>query len=158
MAIALTNFKAMCGFRPLQEIETYLTHVRELSALIPPTILARFSTVAYSPDPQGPMEKASLKEVWSALMTASPEQYQAELRKLVARYRAGDVQPEEMDLKDLVLRIDEQFPGDIGIFCVFILNVIDLKPGEAIFLGAGEPHAYISGGGQFFSELFSYSR
>jgi mannose-6-phosphate isomerase class I len=29
---------------------------------------------------------------------------------------------------------------------VFMLNVMDLKPGDAIFLGAGEPHSYISGG------------
>jgi len=146
MAIALTDFRALCGFRPLQEIETYLTHVHELSALIPPTILARFTTVANSPNPQGPMEKAVLKEVWSALMTAEPRHYQAELKKLVERYRGGGVlQAEELDVKELVLAIEEQFPGDIGVFCVFMLNVLDLNPGEAIFLSAGEPHAYISG-------------
>jgi len=145
MAIAITDFRALCGFRPLQEIETYLTHVRELVTLIPPMILARFTTVANSPNPQGPMEKAVLKEVWSALMTAEPTVYQAELKKLVERYRTGNVHDEEKSLQELVLTIEEQFPGDIGVFCVFMLNVLDLKPGEAIFLGAGEPHAYISG-------------
>ena len=33
----------------------------------------------------------------------------------------------------------------MGVFCVYLLNYIVLKPGEALFLGANEPHAYISG-------------
>jgi hypothetical protein len=32
------------------------------------------------------------------------------------------------------------------VFCAFLLNYVSLQPGEAIFLGAGEPHAYVSGG------------
>ena len=31
------------------------------------------------------------------------------------------------------------------MFCTILLNVINLKPGEAVFLAANEPHAYISG-------------
>jgi len=54
--------------------------------------------------------------------------------------------PEEEDeVRELVLRLNAQFPNDIGIFCAFLLNYVKLSPGEAIFLGAGEPHAYISG-------------
>ncbi|KXN90327.1 Mannose-6-phosphate isomerase [Leucoagaricus sp. SymC.cos] len=52
---------------------------------------------------------------------------------------------ESQELVDLVLRLNSQFPGDIGVFCPFLLNYITLQPGEAIFLGAGEPHAYIYG-------------
>jgi mannose-6-phosphate isomerase len=106
MAIALTDFRALCGFRPLQEIEIYLTHVRELSSLIPPQILARFTTIANSSNPQGPMEKSVLKEVWSALMTAEPSVYQTELKKLVQSYKAGSVSVEEESVKDLVLTIE----------------------------------------------------
>jgi mannose-6-phosphate isomerase class I len=31
-----------------------------------------------------------------------------------------------------------------------MLNSVHLNPGDAIYLGAGEPHAYISGG-QYYS-------
>jgi len=48
-------------------------------------------------------------------------------------------------LADLVIRLHDQFPGDIGVFCPFVLNYVELEKGEAIFLGAGEPHAYVSG-------------
>ena len=36
-------------------------------------------------------------------------------------------------------------PGDPGCFAPFLLNIYRLQPGEAIFLPAGEIHAYISG-------------
>ncbi|KZS94051.1 mannose-6-phosphate isomerase [Sistotremastrum niveocremeum HHB9708] len=145
MAIALTPFKALCGFRPLPEISNFLTTVPELGALIPPTIIAKFTTVAASPNPNGPAEKAALREVFSALMTVEPEQVKGQLSLLIARYKAGAVTPQEVPLRDLAIAIESDFPNDIGVFCPFVLNVIDLEPGQAIFLGAGEPHAYISG-------------
>ncbi|KAG6614012.1 Mannose-6-phosphate isomerase, class I [Phytophthora cinnamomi] len=48
-------------------------------------------------------------------------------------------------LEKLVIRLDNEYPGDIGCFCPFLLNYITLEPGEAMFLDANEPHAYLSG-------------
>ena len=42
-------------------------------------------------------------------------------------------------------RLNQQYPNDIGIFCVFFLNHFTLQAGEAVFLAANEPHAYLSG-------------
>lgn len=39
--------------------------------------------------------------------------------------------------EELVLRLNSQFPLDIGIFYVFLLNYLNLRPGEALFLAAG---------------------
>jgi mannose-6-phosphate isomerase class I len=47
---------------------------------------------------------------------------------------------------ELALGLSEQFPGDVGISCALFLQVVDLAPGDVIFLGAGKPHAYVSGG------------
>ena len=52
----------------------------------------------------------------------------------------------EKGLVDLAKMLNEQYPGDIGVLCVFLLNVVELKEGEAAFLGANMPHAYIKGG------------
>ena len=84
-------------------------------------------------------------------MTAPEEKFKEELKKLIGRYKEGREKPEESGVKELVLRLEEQFPGDIGVFCVFMLNYVKLQPGDAIFLGAGEPHAYVSGGTLIFS-------
>ncbi|MHA4846602.1 mannose-6-phosphate isomerase, class I [Flavitalea antarctica] len=60
--------------------------------------------------------------------------------------------------KGMLLKNDENFwaaraaitfnePGKIdrGIFSVYIFNLVNLKPGEAIFQDAGLPHAYLEG-------------
>ncbi|KAJ7746763.1 mannose-6-phosphate isomerase [Mycena maculata] len=147
MALALTPFAALCGFLPLPKIATYLRTTRELAALIPPSITTEFLVNASSTTPTGPVEKVALKNLFAALMTADEAAVKTQLDLLVARYKAGgtQVEGESQDIVELVIRLDSQFPGDIGIFCAFLLNYVHLKPGEAIFLGAGEPHAYISG-------------
>ncbi|KAJ7849963.1 mannose-6-phosphate isomerase [Mycena olivaceomarginata] len=144
MALALTPFAALCGFLPLPAIATYIRTTAELAALIPATIVTDFLAVAGSSNPTGPAEKAALKNVFSAVMTADEALVKTQLDLLVARYKTGAVEVSP-DIVGLVLRLDSQFPGDIGIFCAFLLNYVHLKRGEAIFLGAGEPHAYISG-------------
>ena len=79
-------------------------------------------------------------------MTAKESLFKTQLAELVIRYASGEVQEAEAPVKDLVLRLHSQFPGDIGVFCAFILNYVKMNPGDAIFLAAGEPHAYVSGG------------
>lgn len=37
------------------------------------------------------------------------------------------------------------FPNDIGVLSVFFLNILELQPGQAIFLAANLPHAYLTG-------------
>ncbi|KAI0635078.1 mannos-6-phosphate isomerase [Trametes polyzona] len=146
LALALTPFEALCGFLPLPQIAAYLSAVPEFAALVPPTIAEQFQAIASSPNPTGPKEKAALKDVFSAVMTADPSLFQPQLTKLVERYQNGAaVQDVEKGVQELVVRLHSQFPGDIGVFCAFVLNYVTLKPGEAIFLAAGEPHAYVSG-------------
>jgi len=78
-------------------------------------------------------------------MTADEAAFKKQLEVLVQRYQHGSVADAEKDVRELVLTLHEQFPADIGIFCVYMLNYVKMKPGEAIFLSAGEPHAYILG-------------
>lgn len=46
----------------------------------------------------------------------------------------------------LLLQLHQQHPGDIGCFAIYFLNLLTLKPGEAMFLEANVPHAYLKGG------------
>lgn len=55
---------------------------------------------------------------------------------------------------DLVERLHSQFPYDNGILMVYFLNYLKLKPSEAIFLGANEPHAYLFGGKMLITHFF----
>lgn len=49
-----------------------------------------------------------------------------------------------LQLAELV-RINEIYPGDAGVLVALLLNLVFLKPGEAISLGAGNVHAYLRG-------------
>jgi len=46
-----------------------------------------------------------------------------------------------------VLELGERYPGDAGVLAALLLNRISLAPGEAIFLPAGNLHAYLRGVG-----------
>lgn len=50
-----------------------------------------------------------------------------------------------LEINELVLRLNKEFPCDVGIFAVFFLNCFRLREGEAVFLSANLPHAYLSG-------------
>jgi mannose-6-phosphate isomerase len=146
MALAITPFTGLCGFLPIPQIVKYLHSTPELAALVPDPVRNHFLTASYTTSPTSQDIKDALKSLFSALMTADEQAFTAQLDKLVVRYKAGKAAAEEESLVDLVLRLNDQFPNDIGLFCPFLLNHVKLQPGEAIFLGAGEPHAYLSGG------------
>ncbi|MBV9025528.1 MAG: mannose-6-phosphate isomerase, class I [Streptomycetaceae bacterium] len=44
-------------------------------------------------------------------------------------------------------KVAHSFPGDPGVIAAMLLNYIRLQPGEALYLGAGVPHAYLNGVG-----------
>lgn len=136
MAIALTPFSGFCGFRPLEEITGFLRTVPEFAAVVgKPATDAFLSATSDS--------KARLRALFSALMSAEPDSVSTALNQLVDRLEA---EPSKGDLEKLVLELDQQFPKDIGIFCAYVLNLVHLEPGQAAFLSANEPHAYLSGG------------
>ncbi len=56
------------------------------------------------------------------------------------------IAPFEAELK-WTGRIGELYPGDAGVTVALMLNHVVLQPGEAMFLGAGNLHAYLSGVG-----------
>jgi mannose-6-phosphate isomerase len=46
-----------------------------------------------------------------------------------------------------LLELNREYPGDVGVLSPLFLNLVDLSPGEAIYVPAGELHAYLSGVG-----------
>lgn len=49
------------------------------------------------------------------------------------------------DKERLALELEEQYPDDVGVISSFFFNYVKLNPGEALYLGPNEPHAYLSG-------------
>ncbi|PYH99658.1 mannose-6-phosphate isomerase [Aspergillus ellipticus CBS 707.79] len=162
MAIAITPFEGLCGFRPLGEIVHFLNTVAPLRELVGTEAATEFeNTVKCSEDSEDPTvtdkNKDALRTLFTSLMKSSPESIEAATQKLTAAAQdspdtfatsastseTNPSNPEE--LAALAIRLNGQFPNDIGLFVFFFLNFVQLSPGEAMFLKADDIHAYISG-------------
>ena len=51
----------------------------------------------------------------------------------------------DQDSINWMRKLSEAYPSDIGILSPLLLNLICLEPGQALFLPAGELHAYLEG-------------
>ncbi|GAA5895667.1 mannose-6-phosphate isomerase PMI40 [Sporobolomyces salmoneus] len=145
MAVALTDFSGFCGFRPPSQIASFLSSVPEFSTVIGSSASSSFtSKFSSSSSPSEEDKKQGLQEMFSALMKADDELVKSQVEKLLSRL-SGGVEGIEKEEKELIETLNKDFPGDVGIFCTFVLNIVRLKPGEAVFLKANEPHAYLDG-------------
>ncbi|KAL8889917.1 MAG: hypothetical protein Q9192_005948 [Flavoplaca navasiana] len=158
MTIAVTPFDGLCGFRPLQEITHFLATVPPLRKLIGEDAAKDFEDAVSGPETSSSAEdternKKALQTVFSALMNQDRSTVAAGAKELVASAKkegesfAGGGGPSNngKELADLVVRLNGQFEGDIGLFVLFYLNYVKLEVGEAMFLKADDIHAYLSG-------------
>ncbi|KAG0322540.1 Mannose-6-phosphate isomerase [Dissophora globulifera] len=150
MAIALTDFEALCGFRPLEEISAFLDQWPELRALVGDSEANDFQdVVAQSKSMEGikgiKEGRRALKTLYTSVMKADASNVKQQLVQLIHRLKSNSTEYPVPSMEELVLRIYSQFPDDVGVFSLFFLNYIMLEPGQAIFLAANEPHAYLSG-------------
>ena len=140
MAIALSPFEAMCGFRPVSEIQSSLKEYPEFASMIGEDEKLRFQQVRDEEDMS--RKQLALKELFFSFMRCEESKASANIQALIARLRSLGI---KTAIDELILRLHDDYPGDRGVLCPLLLNYITLNPGESFFMGANEPHAYISG-------------
>ncbi|KAL4622791.1 mannose-6-phosphate isomerase isoform X1 [Arapaima gigas] len=143
MAIALTHFEGLCGFRPVEEIVGFLNSVPEFHALVGNEAAEQLQGSRGQVGCVGP----ALKKCFTRMMNCEKKVFVDQLNMLVKRVteEAATGKDTSGSNGELLLRLHSQFPGDIGCFSIYFLNRVTLEPGEAMFLGANEPHAYLFG-------------
>jgi mannose-6-phosphate isomerase len=135
--IALGQFDALAGFRPAaRTIE--LMHALAVTDLDPFVNL-----LSGQPDADG------LRALFTTWITAP----QPDLDVLVPAVIEGAIHYVRSGEKEFaaeakaVLELGERYPGDAGVLASMLLNRITLQAGEAIYLPAGNLHAYLHGVG-----------
>ncbi|MFF7184711.1 mannose-6-phosphate isomerase, class I [Streptomyces sp. NPDC008222] len=124
---ALTEFDGLCGFRAPDEAAELLAGL-DVDSLKPYVDLLHAHP-----------EDAALREVLTAVLTADPEEMAHTVTETAAACaRLGGAYAPYADLA-------HHYPGDPGVIAAMLLNHVQLQPGEALFLGAGVPHAYLTG-------------
>lgn len=155
MVIALTSFECLCGFRHVGEICELLQAYPELNRLLHEsgTISKVFTCgkTSYSiltgfvcAEHKTNTDEEFLRQMFCTFTNAQTTLVSACLLELVSRIRSIPSE-KRSELEELLLRLNEQYPNDIGVFAPLILNVINLRPGESFFIGPNIPHAYLSG-------------
>jgi mannose-6-phosphate isomerase len=132
---ALTEFWALCGFRAPPETLALLTEL-ELPQLGPLKAQLAHGT-----------PRIALKSAFSSLMLG-PADERRELSLRVAeacqRRKASSRFSAELGW---ATRLSELYPGDAGVVSALLLNLVRLAPGQAVYLPAGNLHAYLGGMG-----------
>ncbi len=126
LVFALTPFLAMNAFREFSDI----------ISLLQPVAGAHQAIAHFLAQP----DADSLSQLFASLLNMQGEEKSHALAVLKATLASQQGEPWET-----IRFISEFYPDDSGLFSPLLLNVIKLNPGEAMFLFAETPHAYLKG-------------
>ncbi|EMP6173812.1 TPA: mannose-6-phosphate isomerase [Citrobacter amalonaticus] len=126
LVFALTPFLAMNAFREFSEIVS----------LLQPVAGAHTAIAHFLEQPNA----ERLSQLFAALLSMQGEEKSRALAILKAALETQQGEPWQT-----IRLIAEFYPDDSGLFSPLLLNVVKLNPGEAMFLFAETPHAYLQG-------------
>src|SRR5262249_13975058 len=132
LLVAVAEFDALCGFRDPAESASMLAvlGVPGLKSTVDALCLAD--------------ESAALRDGVRGLLSLPPDERPALVADVVAacQPRVG-----EHPAYALAVELAAAYPGDLGVVVAMLLNRVWLAPGEAVFMPAGNLHAYLRGVG-----------
>jgi len=122
------GFEALCGFRPVSETVALVEGLADASEA--PEALAGWRDAV----------AAGVREGFAWLLSGAPEVDRA----VAVASATAQVHPRRFELVD---RLARAYPGDPGILVAQMLHHVTLAAGEALWLPAGNIHAYLRGTG-----------
>ncbi|MSR98249.1 mannose-6-phosphate isomerase, class I [Arthrobacter sp. BL-252-APC-1A] len=145
MIFALTDFEALCGFREPDDSARLFRSVARLVDAAGQPVPALFSETASDLE-SGRPEAERLEGVFRRLISGGDDVREA-VAAAADAVRSLDA-AERSELDPAIAELDElhgYYPGDPGVLISLLLNRASLSPGEAIYLPAGNVHAYLRG-------------
>ena len=129
---ALTPFWALNGFRKIEETLSLLEEARI------PGLVEIVSFLRNHPNRDG------LKKFFNHLMTTDSGK-QSKIVEQAVNY--AEKRTHEEPVWTWMIKLNEEYPGDMGVLSPIFLNLIRLEPQQAMYLPAGELHGYLEGVG-----------
>ena len=130
---ALSPITAMCGFRDIEVVSA------DLAALVPAFYAKKLKGMS-----------GSVKELYLGLYKLSED----EKKELLSEFSASLAADRSENWNGLFLTRKgiseeclEEYPGDIGVVFPYLMNIVTLQIGEALFLEPDTLHAYVFGNG-----------
>ncbi|SFM63162.1 mannose-6-phosphate isomerase, class I [Thermodesulforhabdus norvegica] len=133
IAIALENFECLVGIGSPEILENKLRKYPEIRKLVAEDI-----------DPTRPDSERIFKKLISLSIDA-PDRIEEAVNALHKRLLTKSRDSLER-MEKLFLSLSTKYDHtDVGLLLIFLMNHLALTPGDAVYLGPGIPHAYISG-------------
>ena len=129
---ALTDFWGLNGFRPLPDLQ------QKLNGYCPKSLGMVFTTL------QNASTHKTLQLLFRHMVSLQGQDLSRTIDEAVAQAQKNG---RDEAVSHWLIELAGAYPGDIGILSPIILNLIHMKPGEAIYLPAGQLHAYLKGVG-----------
>ncbi|KAM0057705.1 putative mannose-6-phosphate isomerase [Helianthus debilis subsp. tardiflorus] len=143
MALALTEFEALCGFISSEELDVVLETVPEINQVVGNASANQILTVDKH---IGELkEERALQSIFTKLMSVDQEVISEALSKLVNRLTHEKEKRRLTSKEELVLKLEKEYPNDVGVLAALLLNLVKLEPGDGLYIAANEPHAYLNG-------------
>jgi mannose-6-phosphate isomerase len=133
MLVALTPFSALCGFRA-PEVSASVFETLAVPQLEP--VVAALRTGV-----------EGLREAVQLLLTWPAADRPALISAVVDAARGVPTSDPQAESFALAIDLAGYYPGDPGVLVALLLNEVHLAPGEAIWMPAGNLHAYLNGTG-----------
>ncbi|EOX3438075.1 mannose-6-phosphate isomerase, class I [Vibrio cholerae] len=132
---AITPYLAMNGFRELQVIH------KLFSAVVLPSLNDILTPFLNQPT------KEALQSLFATILQMDEIQKTNAVKELLNFNLTQEEDAEVIETLQFIAELAAIYPCDVGLFSPLFLNVVELKPGEAMFLFAETPHAYLKGVG-----------
>ncbi|XP_076929416.1 mannose-6-phosphate isomerase 1-like [Bidens hawaiensis] len=136
MALALTEFEALCGFISSEELDIVLDMVPEINEVV---------SNASVDQHDGEVKGRDLRSIFTKLISIDRDVIFKALSKLVNRLTRENETRQLTSKEELVLKLEKQYPNDVGVLASLLLNLVKLEPGDGLYIGANEPHAHLNG-------------
>uniref|UniRef100_A0A803R7V9 mannose-6-phosphate isomerase n=1 Tax=Cannabis sativa TaxID=3483 RepID=A0A803R7V9_CANSA len=127
----------------LQELKSVLQNVPEIVEVVGISDVKRILEITEQ-DGQEKV-KSALRSIFTKLMSASKDMITEVTSKMINRLHSESQVRQLTEKERLVLELEKQYPSDVGVITAYFFNYVKLNPGEALYLGANEPHAYLFG-------------
>lgn len=129
--VALSEFEALCGFKPIAEIDALLEDMETHAGVSEGfrSMSSNWRKLLHETD--------GVQKVFADISNrkGNLDGFTAELTAM-ADFEARFALAERLNLL---------YPGDPGVIIALLMNHVFLEPGQALFLDAGNVHAYLSG-------------
>ena len=138
VGIPLTPVTLLYGFRGSEDLRDVLGRFPELAQIVPERLLSAL---------QQPLASSAIstsrRELLASLLQAPQGAVEQVVRAIARRFLREESIPREIELLE---RLRKRYgDGDVGLLALFVLNIVTVLPGKALYIGPNVPHAYLEG-------------